>query len=112
MDRFKNNNQLLMFSIFIFLVLQTIIVAECTCDKEDEELDKAKALRYKIGALVSIPVASATGVSIPLLGKVISALSFSTIKANWGVTLSLSTGFIHVLPNAFESHLISIHGVH
>ncbi|TKY47901.1 Zinc transporter 1 [Spatholobus suberectus] len=108
MDGFKRNNQLLIFSILIFLVvLPTLVIAECTCDKEDEERDKAKALRYKIAALVSILVASAFGVCIPLLGKVIPALSpekdiFFIIKA-FAAGVILSTGFIHILPDAFEN---------
>lgn len=108
MDWFKRQSQFFTFSLIIFLVLPTLIVAECTCDPEDqEERDKTKALRYKIAALVSILVASAIGVSIPLLGKVIPSLSpekdiFFIIKA-FAAGVILSTGFIHVLPDAFEN---------
>jgi len=105
MARFK-----LLFSSFIliFLVVLPILVrAECTCDAEDEDRDKGKAMRYKITALVSILIASAIGVCIPLLGKVIPALSpekdiFFIIKA-FAAGVILATGFIHVLPDAFEN---------
>lgn len=108
MKRFHSDSKFFTFSILIFLVvLPTLVVAECTCDREDEERDKSKALRYKIAALVSILVAGAIGVCIPLLGKVISALSpekdtFFIIKA-FAAGVILSTGFIHVLPDAFEN---------
>ncbi|XP_058763095.1 zinc transporter 1-like, partial [Vicia villosa] len=57
--------------------------------------------------LSSLMVASAIGVCIPLLGKVIPALSpekdiFFVIKA-FAAGVILSTGFIHVLPDAFEN---------
>ncbi|KAI5406714.1 zinc transporter 8 isoform X3 [Lathyrus oleraceus] len=104
---FKINIQVFVFSIFIFLIIPTLIAAECTCDEEDGDRNKSKALRYKIAALSSIMVASAIGVCIPLLGKVIPALSpekdiFFIIKA-FAAGVILSTGFIHVLPDAFEN---------
>lgn len=107
MEGIKRKNQLFIFSLLILLVLPTLIVAECTCDQEDEDRDKTKALRYKIAALVSILFASAIGVCIPLLGKIIPALSpekdiFFIIKA-FAAGVILSTGFIHVLPDAFEN---------
>jgi len=104
---FKKNVKLFVLSIFILFIVPTLIAAECTCDEEDEERDRSKALRYKIAALVSILVASAIGVCIPLLGKVIPALSpekdiFFIVKA-FAAGVILSTGFIHVLPDAFEN---------
>lgn len=103
------DSKLLSFSILIVLVVLpiTLVVGECTCDEEDQDRDKSKALRYKIVALVSILVASGIGVCIPLLGKVVSALSpekdiFFIIKA-FAAGVILSTGFIHVLPDAFEN---------
>jgi zinc transporter 1/2/3 len=104
---FKINIKEFVLSILIFLIIPTLIAAECTCDEEDGDRNKTKALRYKIAALVSILVASAIGVSIPLLGKVIPALSpekdiFFIIKA-FAAGVILSTGFIHVLPDAFEN---------
>ncbi|KAK7273500.1 hypothetical protein RIF29_14551 [Crotalaria pallida] len=106
MHVFKKNGTFLTFSIIILLVLPIIVSAECTCDKEDEEVDKAKALTYKIAALISILVASAIGVCIPHLGKFIPAISpekdiFVIIKV-FAAGVILSTGFIHVLPDAFE----------
>ncbi|XP_061344108.1 zinc transporter 8-like [Gastrolobium bilobum] len=94
--------------IFLFLVLlPCMVLGDCTCEAEDEAGgDESLALKYKIAALVSILVASAIGVSIPMLNKTFSALRpekdlFFMIKA-FAAGVILSTGFIHVLPDAFE----------
>ena len=67
--------------------------------------NKSAALKYKLGSIASILVASAVGVSIPLLGKKIKCLRpendfFFVIKA-FAAGVILATGFIHVLPDAF-----------
>ncbi|MCD7451742.1 hypothetical protein HAX54_013340 [Datura stramonium] len=92
---------------YILLLLPAIVLGECTCDPEDEDRNKTEALKYKMAALASILVASTIGVCIPVLGKAIPALSpernfFFIIKA-FAAGVILSTGFIHVLPDAFES---------
>ncbi|CAN4110416.1 unnamed protein product [Withania somnifera] len=92
---------------YILLLLPAIVIGECTCDSEDEERNKTEALKYKMAALASILVASGIGVCIPILGKVIPALSpernfFFIVKA-FAAGVILSTGFIHVLPDAYES---------
>ncbi|KAL3332519.1 hypothetical protein AABB24_032874 [Solanum stoloniferum] len=92
---------------YILLLLPAIVLGECTCDPEDEDRNKKEALKYKMAALASILVASSIGVCIPVLGKGIPALSpernfFFIIKA-FAAGVILSTGFIHVLPDAFES---------
>jgi zinc transporter 1/2/3 len=104
---FKTSINQFVFTMLILIIFPTLIAAECTCDKEDEDRNKAKALVYKIVALASILIASAIGVFIPLLGKIIPALSpekniFFIIKA-FAAGVILSTGFIHVLPDAFEN---------
>ncbi|XP_027172937.1 zinc transporter 5-like [Coffea eugenioides] len=97
------------FLIFAVLVtvLPSLVLGDCTCDAEEEENDRSLALKYKLGAIASIFVASAIGVYFPVLGKKISALSpennfFFVIKA-FAAGVILATGFIHVLPDAFES---------
>ncbi|KAK7320240.1 hypothetical protein VNO77_29545 [Canavalia gladiata] len=94
---------------FVFLALVPhLVVGECncTCGEDDEDGDKNLAKKYKGVALVSILVASGIGVTIPMLGKTFSAMSpekdlFFFIKA-FAAGVILSTGFIHVLPDAFE----------
>ncbi|XP_070037357.1 zinc transporter 5-like [Nicotiana tomentosiformis] len=92
---------------YILLLLPAIVLGECTCDSEDEERNKTEALKFKMVAIASILIASAIGVCIPVLGKAIPALSpeknfFFIIKA-FAAGVILATGFIHVLPDAFES---------
>lgn len=92
---------------YILLLLPAIVLGECTCDPKDEERNKKEALKYKMAALASILVASSIGVCIPVLGKAIPALSpernfFFIIKA-FAAGVILSTGFIHVLPDASKS---------
>ncbi|KAJ7964615.1 Zinc transporter protein [Quillaja saponaria] len=108
MKRLHQSSKLLTFYVLILvLVLPSFVVGECTCDEEDEEHDKPQALKLKIAAITSILVASAIGVCIPILGKIFPALSpekdiFFIIKA-FAAGVILSTGFIHVLPDAFDS---------
>ncbi|KAJ0087859.1 hypothetical protein Patl1_33211 [Pistacia atlantica] len=73
----------------------------------DQDRDKTQALKYKVGAIASILVAGAIGVCLPILGKSFEALrpeknTFFVIKA-FAAGVILSTGFIHVLPDAFEN---------
>ncbi|KAK8714537.1 hypothetical protein V6N13_149727 [Hibiscus sabdariffa] len=73
---------------------------DCTCDPEDENRDKSEALKYKMAAIASILVAGVIGVCFPLLGKTIKALR---PEKNFAAGVILSTGFIHVLPDAMEN---------
>ena len=96
----------LLFILFI-IRLPTLVLGECTCDEEDEDRDRDNALRYKIAAIASILVGGTIGVCIPIIGKKIPALQpeknvFFVIKA-FAAGVILATGFIHVLPDAFES---------
>nr|XP_023885679.1 zinc transporter 8-like [Quercus suber]POE69338.1 zinc transporter 5 [Quercus suber] len=99
--------QLLITLFCILFLLPSSVFGECTCDAEDEGEDKPEALKYKIVGFVSILLASALGVCIPLLGRTVPALRpekdiFFLIKA-FAAGVILSTGFIHVLPDAFEN---------
>ncbi|KAL2464911.1 Zinc transporter 5 [Abeliophyllum distichum] len=75
----------IVFLAFI-LLFPTAVLGECTCESDEEERNKTLALKYKLAAIASILVASAIGVCLPVLAGVI-----------------LSTGFIHVLPDAFDN---------
>ncbi|KAK3004481.1 hypothetical protein RJ639_017051 [Escallonia herrerae] len=93
--------------LVVLLLLPATIYAECTCDTEAEDRNKAEALKYKLVAIASILIAGAVGVSMPILGKFIPAFRpetnvFFVIKA-FAAGVILSTGFIHVLPDAFDS---------
>ena len=99
--------ELLLTLFCVILLLPSLVFGKCTRDTKNEEPNKGEALKYKLGAIPSILVAGAIGVCIPMLGKRIPALSpekdiFFLIKA-FAAGVILSTGFIHVLPDAFES---------
>ncbi|KAK9152213.1 hypothetical protein Syun_010522 [Stephania yunnanensis] len=84
------------------------VSAECTCDpEEDGKRDRKTALRLKIGALASILVFSAIGVSLPVLAKSIPAFKpendFFYLIKSFAAGVILATGFIHILPDAFEN---------
>ncbi|KAI6673398.1 hypothetical protein NL676_001304 [Syzygium grande] len=92
--------------LLCLLALIPLVAADCTCDSELEDGNKSQALKYKLVAFVSILVASTIGVCLPILGKTIPALHpdrsvFFIIKA-FAAGVILSTGFIHVLPDAFD----------
>ncbi|XP_037495332.1 zinc transporter 5 isoform X1 [Jatropha curcas] len=99
---------ILYFTIFCFLLLlPSLAHGECTCEAEDEVIDKSLARKYKVAAIAAILVAGAIGVCLPIAGKFIPALRpekdiFFIIKA-FAAGVILSTGFIHVLPDAFEN---------
>ncbi|KAL3506764.1 hypothetical protein ACH5RR_032146 [Cinchona calisaya] len=91
-----------------FLVLfPSLVLGDCTCDAEQGDGNRSLALKYKIGSIASIFVASLVGILLPVLGKKIPSLSpennfFFIIKA-FAAGVILATGFIHVLPDAFDS---------
>ncbi|KAK7316520.1 hypothetical protein RJT34_00048 [Clitoria ternatea] len=109
MGLLKENNKLFIFSYLIFftVLFPPLVVGDCTCEADDEGHDKVKATSYKLAALLSILIASAIGACIPFIGKLIPTLSperdvFFIVKA-FAAGVILSTGFIHVLPDAFEN---------
>ncbi|KAL2942981.1 Zinc transporter 1 [Bienertia sinuspersici] len=89
---------------------------ECFCLREDkhdghdhdgENGNTKEVLTYKIVAIVTILLASALGVFLPILGKNIPALrpergTFILVKA-YSAGIILCTAFIHILPEAFEN---------
>lgn len=102
-------NLLLFISGLLILVPSATVLADCNpCEPEDDSgNNRSEALKYKIGAIVSILASSLIGVCIPILGKRIPSLKpetdlFFIIKA-FAAGVILATGFMHVLPDAFEN---------
>ncbi|KAH6785250.1 hypothetical protein C2S51_037705 [Perilla frutescens var. frutescens] len=98
-----------MKNIFLAVIfsLPAVALAGCTCEAEEEDRNKALALKYKVAALASILTAGGAGVCLPVAAKRFPALSpesnlFFVVKA-FAAGVILATGFIHVLPDAFES---------
>ncbi|KAJ4980269.1 hypothetical protein NE237_031106 [Protea cynaroides] len=92
----------------LLLLLPVLVSGDCTCSEEEDNsgINKSEALKYKIAALASILFGGGVGVCIPVLGKRFPALRpendiFFLIKA-FAAGVILSTGFIHILPDAFE----------
>ncbi|KAK1304264.1 Zinc transporter 8 [Acorus calamus] len=93
--------------LLLLLLLPLSIHADCDCSNDSGDRDRSKALHLKIAAIASILIAGAIGVSLPILGKSFSALRpdrvfFFLVKA-FAAGVILATGFIHVLPDAFEN---------
>ncbi|XP_010922625.1 zinc transporter 8-like [Elaeis guineensis] len=83
------------------------VAGDGDCSPDEEDRNKSKARPLKIAAFFSILVCGAIGVCLPILSKSIPALSlendiFFAIKAFAAVVI-LATGFIHILPDAFEN---------
>ncbi|CAL5358023.1 unnamed protein product [Camellia sinensis] len=106
-----NITSIFVLSLFVVLVLPTTALGDCTCDAGTiNGGNKSQAFRYKFAAIASILVAGAIGVCLPVLGRSVPALRpekdvFFIIKA-FAAGVILATGFIHVLPDAFD-HLTS-----
>ncbi|CAI9093302.1 OLC1v1028771C2 [Oldenlandia corymbosa var. corymbosa] len=94
----------------LIVLLPSVVLGDGSddpCAASGEDHNKSLALKYKYGAIASIFTASLIGVCIPVLGKTIPSLSpesnlFFVVKA-FAAGVILATGFIHVLPDAFES---------
>ncbi|XP_030442553.1 zinc transporter 1-like [Syzygium oleosum] len=93
--------------LLCLLALIPLVVADCTCSSIIEDRNKSQALKYKLTALALILVAGTIGVCLPILGKTIPALhperSIFFIVKGFTAGLILSTGFVHILPDAFVS---------
>lgn len=102
-------------SVFKFSTIFTLILlvgpiqvsSKCTCESQEEDRNTSKALKYKLFAITLILLASALGVCLPFLVKKLRFLNpekdiYFLIKA-FAAGVILATGFIHVLPDAYQS---------
>lgn len=98
------------FTISVIILLQqNLVFSKCYCDNQVQDSDHniSEALKYKVSAMASTLVASLIGVCLPILGKQISYLNpendfYFLVKA-FAAGVILATGFIHILPDAFEA---------
>ncbi|PKU65215.1 Zinc transporter 5 [Dendrobium catenatum] len=98
---------LLPITLLLLLLLPALTHADCSCDLDQEDGKRPRALSLKLAALFSILTAGFIGVYLPSLGKWLPAISpekniFFVIKA-FAAGVILSTGFIHILPDAFSN---------
>ncbi|CDY19126.1 BnaA04g18660D [Brassica napus] len=113
------NVKLLLFFISISLLLIAVAEAQdgheghshsrnpkCECSHDHDQENKAGAQKYKIAAVPSVLIAGVIGVLFPLLGKVFPSLRpetpFFFVTKAFAAGVILSTGFMHVLPEAYE----------
>ncbi|CAL9235231.1 unnamed protein product [Arabidopsis halleri] len=104
------NVKLLLFFVSISLLLIAVANAaegpKCECSHEDDHEHKAGARKYKIVAIPACLIAGIIGVLFPLLGKFFPSLgpetSFFFVTKAFAAGVILATGFMHVLPEAYE----------
>ncbi|XP_020252761.1 zinc transporter 8-like [Asparagus officinalis] len=96
-------------TILFFFLLLSKSHADCDCSVVDDSSyrNKHEALVLKITAIFSILIGGFIGVCIPILGKWVPAMRpdrdvFFVVKA-FAAGVILATGFIHILPDAFEN---------
>ncbi|XP_059438947.1 zinc transporter 5-like [Corylus avellana] len=91
----------------IFLVGPISVSSKGKCESKEEDPKTSDALKYKLIGMAAILLASALGVCLPFLIKKMPFLHpekgvYFLIKA-FAAGVILATGFIHVLPDAYES---------
>lgn len=94
------------FFLFAALSLIPLAAADDDCSDGDGDRDRSRALPLKVAAFVSILVCGAIGCCLPHLSRTVPALRpdrdvFFAIKA-FAAGVILATGFIHILPDAFD----------
>lgn len=107
------SHHLHLISFFLLALLPTMVAPHCKLQQVDSTTTNSighDSLKYKIVAMLTILFAGGVGVTIPQLGKKVEALNpdndiFFIIKA-FAAGVILATGFIHILPDAFQ-HLTS-----
>lgn len=105
--QWNSAHKIIILTSLLVVSLPAVVVGECTCNDESEHRNKTEALKYKLSAIAAVLVSGCIGVSLPLLGRKIEALRpendiFFMIKA-FAAGVILATGFIHILPEAFET---------
>lgn len=101
----RRSHRFLMLCVLV--LLPSLVLGDCSCDSTGGGDTKNVVLKYKVAAIFAILFASAVGVCIPLLARVIPAIgpdrdAFFVVKA-FAAGVILATGLIHVLPDAFDS---------
>ncbi|GLJ39373.1 hypothetical protein SUGI_0804030 [Cryptomeria japonica] len=91
----------------LFSTTSLVGAEEAYCSQDQSCRNNNEALHLKLGAIASILTGGTIGVCLPILGRSISALRpekdiFIIIKA-FAAGVIVATGFVHILPHAFES---------
>ncbi|KAF7140948.1 hypothetical protein RHSIM_Rhsim06G0243600 [Rhododendron simsii] len=110
MTKKATNLKICLSSILVVLLLvPTLAWGHCTCDIQAQHQHKSRSesLTYKLIAIASILIAGTVGVGLPQFGRKFEALRpesdiFFMVKA-FAAGVILATGYIHILPDAFNS---------
>lgn len=94
-------------SLFLLLLQVSGDCGGAEDDGKPRRSDKSEALKFKLAAIGSVLGAGGIGVSLPILGRRFEFLRpendvFFMIKA-FAAGVILSTGFVHILPEAFAT---------
>lgn len=98
--------------IFLFLLLPSMASCDNTCTDTTEpnttnQSHNTQTLKFKLISIASILTSGALGVSLPLLSTKLPFLNpqndiFFIVKA-FAAGVILATGFVHILPDAFQT---------
>ncbi|KAK4253552.1 hypothetical protein QN277_010211 [Acacia crassicarpa] len=98
--------------VFLLLLLPVMASGDCKCDIAEPDAiqshqNSTQILKLKVISIASILVAGALGVCLPLLSRKLPFLNpqsgiFFMVKA-FAAGVILATGFVHILPDAFDT---------
>ncbi|XP_027359241.1 probable zinc transporter 12 [Abrus precatorius] len=99
----------ILITTLTILLQQNLVFSKCHCDNQTQGSDHkvSEALKYKLIAMASVSVASLIGVCLPIFAKNFSLVNpkndlYLLVKA-FAAGVILATGFVHILPEAFEA---------
>ncbi|KAI5008375.1 zinc transporter 8-like [Hordeum vulgare subsp. vulgare] len=103
----KPSAAVLLAAVVALLLVSAVRGGDDCGSPESAAHDRARARPLKIVAFFSILICGALGCSLPVLGRRVPALRpdgdvFFLVKA-FAAGVILATGFIHILPDAFEN---------
>ncbi|CAH9097680.1 unnamed protein product [Cuscuta europaea] len=103
----KKFSVMFFFIPFMIPVMLVSAAGDCSDDSGYDGRDRVEALKFKLIAAFTVLLAGFLGVSLPNIGKKFPMFHpdsnfFFLVKA-FAAGVILATGFIHVLPDAFET---------
>lgn len=108
MDQSYRFHMAILLLILLLVIQPNSAYGSCNCDdSQAKNQDKNGALVYKFVGIGSILIAGGIGIFMPLLLKNTRAFQPETpihfLIKSFAAGIILATGFLHILPDAFES---------